>query len=119
MRQTSSLPERERGLSSRGGATSCETHIVITAWVSVKQIKRAYDYHDQKAPVSLDAEFAAIIEESGFLVARQPDLTDYLTQYLCRASAGVESFLYWSKSCICTDHAWMCSVDSSVDWCEG
>lgn len=57
-------------------------------------------YHDQKIPVSLDAEFAAIIDESEFLVARQPDLTDYLTQYPRRASAGIESFLYWSKEAL-------------------
>jgi len=57
-------------------------------------------YHDQKTPVSLDAEFAAIVEESRFLVARQPDLTDYLTQYPRRASAGVESFFYWSKEAL-------------------
>lgn len=57
-------------------------------------------YHDQKTPVSLDAEFAAIIEQSGFLVARLPALTDYLTQYPRRAGSGVESFLYWSKEAL-------------------
>ena len=33
-------------------------------------------------------------------VARQPDLTDYLTQYPHRASAGLESFLHWSKEAL-------------------
>lgn len=54
-------------------------------------------YHDQKSPVSPDAEFAAIIKESAFLPARQPALGDYLTRFPRRASNDIESFFYWSK----------------------
>jgi hypothetical protein len=54
-------------------------------------------YHDQGRPVTLDAEFAAILKSSPFLATRLPHVAEFLGAYPRAAGGGIESFLYWSK----------------------
>jgi hypothetical protein len=57
-------------------------------------------YHDQQRPVSLDAEFAAILKSSPFLSARLPHVAEFARTYPRGAGGAIESFLYWSKEAL-------------------
>jgi hypothetical protein len=54
-------------------------------------------YHDKKRPVSLESEFATIIDRSELSTLGFPGLADYLKRYPRVRDPGIESFLYWSK----------------------
>ena len=55
------------------------------------------DQDDRRAPVSLHATFASLLQQFGFLRQQLPDLTAYLDRQPHEAVPRVESFLYWSK----------------------
>jgi hypothetical protein len=54
-------------------------------------------YHDEREPVFLDAEFAAIASEVALTQPHLFALTNYLSLYPTGDDTGVESFFYWSK----------------------
>jgi hypothetical protein len=54
-------------------------------------------YHDKKRPVSLESEFATIIDQSELSTLGSPGLADYLKRYPRVRDPSIESFLYWSK----------------------
>ena len=53
--------------------------------------------YDKKRPVSLEFEFATIIDQSELSTLGSPGLADYLKRYPRVRDPSIESFLYWSK----------------------
>jgi hypothetical protein len=54
-------------------------------------------YDDQQNEVLPAARFASLLDHSPYLVGRVPRFAEYLRRYSPGATAGVESFVYWSK----------------------
>jgi hypothetical protein len=55
------------------------------------------DYSDRGSPVSLQATFSELVQQSVFLRRQLPDFADYLERWPQAPLPRVESFFYWSK----------------------
>jgi len=55
------------------------------------------DYEDRRTPVSLEATFSGLVDQSVFLRQQLPALADFLVRWPDAPLPSAESFFYWSK----------------------
>jgi hypothetical protein len=97
----------QRALATDGPAASAETQRAFRQVVLDRTrryltggLEALPEYHDRSKPVRTAVIFSEILQQSHFLRTRIPRVASYLERFPAADSAGVESFVQWSRALI-------------------